>query len=197
MAHQSPHVAPLDKTRLCHLPCWHPSTPPPTIPYHLCHINTPSCPSTTQAHNNASFAASASSAAPIDSEGPLDLWHHQPTSERCQTVSSHRGGVTVSHVSRDYNHSSLLIILDGAQRETERRREREFVVTFEKLIDSQVLLSSLFPPKTAVDSCGYWSLAYSPPSRVAPAVLEWLTADKEEIGVEHSVAKFEKRMNDK
>lgn len=97
--------------------------PPPTIPYHLCHINTPSCPSTTQAHNNASFAASASSAAPIDSEGPLDLWHHQPTSERCQTVSSHRGGVTVSHVSRDYNHSSLLIILDGAQRETERRRE--------------------------------------------------------------------------
>lgn len=103
----------------------------------------------------------------------------------------------LSHVDWDNNHSGLMVILDGTQRERDRKAEREkdFWET-DRLSRALPPLSSpsVFP---SVNSCGYLSLAYTPPSRVTPAVLEWLTSDKEEIGVEHRAAKFRTRMNDK
>ncbi len=121
MAHQSPHVAPLDKTRLCHLPCWHPSPPPSSSPFpnHLCHTNTPSCPSAALARDNASSVTSARSPAPDDSEGATRL---------CDITNPQVKGAKqldpteedLSHVSWDSNRSGLMVILDRAQREPER-----------------------------------------------------------------------------
>lgn len=196
MAHQSPHVAPLDKTRLCHLPCWRPSPPRPLVPQ----------PSVPYKHTKLSVSDAGSrqhqfcDISPgvrlsVSKRGCPALWHHQPTSERCQTVSSHRGGFESCELGLQPQRPN------GYSGETERRREREFAGTFEKPIHSEVPLSSLipsiFPSKTAVNSCGYLSSPYTPPSRVAPTGRDWLTSDKEEIGVEHSVAKFNTRMIDK
>lgn len=71
-----------------------PSTSPSPVPNHLCHTNTPSCPSAARAADNASFVWHQPGVRlPMTTRGRRDPWHHQPTSATCQTVSSHRGGL--------------------------------------------------------------------------------------------------------
>jgi len=76
------------------------------------------------------------SPAPDDNAGRPDRWHHQPTSERCHTVSSHRGGFESCapwlQPQRPNGYSGL-----GTERE--REGEREFTGTAEELIDFTTL----------------------------------------------------------
>ncbi|KAI4803305.1 hypothetical protein KUCAC02_006856, partial [Chaenocephalus aceratus] len=57
-------------TSVCHLLRWHPSPCPPTPPSsnHLCHTNTPSCPSAARAHDCSSSVTSAR--LPVTTRGP-------------------------------------------------------------------------------------------------------------------------------
>ncbi|KAG8005606.1 hypothetical protein GBF38_001514 [Nibea albiflora] len=140
------------------------------LPNHLRHTNTTSCPSAARAHDDASFVTSAPrSPTPDDNEGATrirDITNPQAKGAKQLAPTEE----DLSHVSRDSDRRGLMVILTGARRETQT-----LPGLFEKLIDSQVPLSSLFaspfisPSKMAVNSCGYSSLSYTPPSRVAPA----------------------------
>lgn len=108
----------------------------------------------------------------------------------------------LSHVSRDSNHSGPNGYSGrGEARERERQTLLGLLRSWSTLkfrsSPPSFPLPSISPSRMAVNSCGYLSLSYIAPSGVAPAGQEWLTSDKEEIGVEHGVAKFDTRMNDK
>lgn len=119
-----PHVAPLDKTRLCHLPCWHPcppvhpplSRPQPSVPYKHTKLSV----SGSSCRQRQFCVTSARSPAPDDNQGPQGVRDiTNPQVQRAKQLAPTEEDL--SHVSWDSNHSKLMVILDGAQRHTEGR----------------------------------------------------------------------------
>lgn len=182
MAHQSPHVAPLDKTRLCHLPCWHPSprpSPPSPSPFpnHLCHTNTPSCPSAARAHDNSQFCdISRRDRLLMTTRGPRIGDITSPLGGDAKQVSSHRGGFESCELGFQPQQPNGY---SGQATEEHDDGERSVRWSFgeaHRLHDSQIPLPSDFPLHSPLvlsilNGCEQlWGLTqthtHTPPSRV-------------------------------
>ncbi|KAG7225721.1 hypothetical protein INR49_012307 [Caranx melampygus] len=70
-----------------------PPLPPSSFPNHLCHTNTPSCPSAARAHDNSQFCdISRGDRLLMTTRGPRIGDITNPLGEDAKQVSSHRGG---------------------------------------------------------------------------------------------------------